>query len=116
VQRNETLRLKNFRETMLLAKARGELIETRLVQLQASFLLTALRRRALALPQPYCDRLAATGDPLGVKAILDACRHAPNEFFDTRGYNRALAYLKARPAAMHNKKAAAPGRAFRGRA
>ena len=29
VQRNETLRLKNFREQMLLAKARGELIVRR---------------------------------------------------------------------------------------
>jgi hypothetical protein len=57
---------------MLSAKARGELIETRLAQLQASFLLTAMRRQALALPKAYCDRLAAAGDPLEVKAILDA--------------------------------------------
>ena len=56
---------------MLLAKARGELIERRLVQLQAAFLLTAMRRQALALPQAYCDRLAAAGDPLEVKTILD---------------------------------------------
>jgi hypothetical protein len=70
-QRNQALQLKNHRETMLLAKARGELIERRVVQLQASFLLTAMRRQALALPQAYCDRLAAAGDPLEVKAILD---------------------------------------------
>jgi hypothetical protein len=31
---------------MLSAKARGELIETRLTQLQAWFLLTAMRRHA----------------------------------------------------------------------
>ena len=70
-QRNETLKLKNSRERMLQARARGELIETRLVRLQASFLLTAMRRAALALPQAYCDRLAAAGDPLEVKTILD---------------------------------------------
>ena len=70
-QRNQSLQLKNHREQMLLAKARGELIEKRLVQLQASFLLTAHRRQALALPQAYCDRLAAVSDPLEVKAVLD---------------------------------------------
>ena len=37
IQRNETLRLKNFKEQMLLAKARGELVEKRLVELQAGF-------------------------------------------------------------------------------
>jgi hypothetical protein len=51
VQRNETLRLKNFREAMLLAKARGELIERRLVEFQAAHLLIAMRQRALAVPQ-----------------------------------------------------------------
>ena len=62
---------------MLSAKARGELIETKLVQLQASFLLTAMRRRALALPQAYCDRLAAAGDPLAIKTILDEAMRVP---------------------------------------
>jgi hypothetical protein len=42
-----------------------------LVRLQAPFLLTAMRRAALALPQACCDRLAAAGDPLEVKTILD---------------------------------------------
>jgi hypothetical protein len=44
----------------------------RLVQLQASFLLTAMRWQALALPQALCDRLAAAADPLEVRAILDS--------------------------------------------
>jgi hypothetical protein len=69
--RNETLRLKNMQAQMLLAKARGELVELRLVRLQASFLLTSMRRAALALPQALCDRLAATADPDEVKAVLD---------------------------------------------
>lgn len=56
---------------MLLAKARGELVELRLVQLQAGFMLVCMRRQAMAIPQAYCDRLAAVGDPEAVKAILD---------------------------------------------
>ena len=71
-QRNPALQLKNRREEMLSARARGELIERRLVQLQASFLLTAMRWQALALPQALCDRLAAAANPLEVRAILDS--------------------------------------------
>jgi hypothetical protein len=71
IPRNQTLALKNMQAQMLLARARGELIERRLVQLQASFLLTAMRRQAFALPQAYCDRLAAPDDPLEANAILD---------------------------------------------
>ena len=56
---------------MLSAKARGELVEKRLVELQASFLLVGMRRQALALPQALCGRLAAVSAPLEVKAILD---------------------------------------------
>ena len=70
IQRNQTLALKNNRERMLPAMARGELVEKRLVELQASFLLIAMRRRALTLPQAYCDRLAVADDPLEVRAIL----------------------------------------------
>lgn len=70
-QRNETLKLKNSRERMLQARARGELVEKRLVELQAGFLLVAMRRAALALPQALCDRLATVSAPLEVKAILD---------------------------------------------
>jgi hypothetical protein len=36
VQRNQALQLKNHREQMLLAKARGELIERKLVEFQAA--------------------------------------------------------------------------------
>ena len=39
LQRNLSLQLKNRREQMLSAKARGELIEKKLVQTQALFLL-----------------------------------------------------------------------------
>jgi hypothetical protein len=56
---------------MLLAERRGQLIEKKLVQTQAAFLLVGMRQRALTLPQAYCDRLAASGDPLEVKSVLD---------------------------------------------
>jgi hypothetical protein len=36
MQRNQALQLKNHREQMLLAKARGELIERKLVEFQAA--------------------------------------------------------------------------------
>jgi hypothetical protein len=71
IQRNQTLALKNMQAQMLLAKARGELVEKRLVEIQAAFLLVSMRRAALAMPQALCERLAAAGDPLEVKAILD---------------------------------------------
>ena len=70
-QRNLALQLKNHREQMLLAERRGQLIEKKLVQTQAAFLLVGMRQRALTLPQAYCDRLAASGDPLEVKSVLD---------------------------------------------
>jgi hypothetical protein len=42
-----------------------------LAQTQAAFLLVGMRQRTLAIPQALCDRLAAAGDPLEVKTILD---------------------------------------------
>lgn len=45
MQRNQALQLKNHREQMLLAKARGELIERKLVEFQAAYLLIAMRQR-----------------------------------------------------------------------
>jgi hypothetical protein len=71
IQRNQSLQLKNRREQIQATRGRGELVEIRLVQLQASFLLLTMRRRALALPQMLSDRLAGVGDPLEIKAILD---------------------------------------------
>jgi hypothetical protein len=72
VQRNETLRLKNFREQMLLAKARGELILRDLVERQAAYLLITMRQRMLAVPQAYAGRLVGQGDPHEAAQILRA--------------------------------------------
>ena len=54
-QRNETLRLKNHREQMLEARARGELIEKRLVELQVASVILARG-----------DAPASAGYPAGV--------------------------------------------------
>jgi hypothetical protein len=72
VQRNETLRLKNHREAMLLAKARGELILRDLVEKQAAYLLIAMRQRMLAVPQAYAGRLVGLTDAHEASQILRA--------------------------------------------
>jgi len=48
--RNDQMRTKNLAAQMLLAKRRGELIEKRLVERQAAFLLLSLRQRIVAVP------------------------------------------------------------------
>ena len=72
IQRNETLRLKNHREAMLLAKARGELILRDLVEKQAAYLLISMRQRMLAVPQAYAGRLAGLADPHEAAQVLRA--------------------------------------------
>jgi hypothetical protein len=61
IHRNESLALRNHRESMLLAKARGQLIEKKMVMLQAAYLLTALRARIMAEPSNLARRLVAGG-------------------------------------------------------
>jgi hypothetical protein len=61
IHRNEALQLRNHREGMLLAKSRGQLIEKKLVTLQAAYLLTALRSRVLAEPSSLARRLVDGG-------------------------------------------------------
>jgi hypothetical protein len=57
IRRNEALELKNRRELILLAKARGELILRDLVEKQATYLLIAMRQRMLDVPRAYAGRL-----------------------------------------------------------
>ena len=45
------MRTKNLTAEMILAERRGELIEKRLVEQQASYLLVALRQAILNIPQ-----------------------------------------------------------------
>ena len=70
IARNETLRLKNHREVMLLAKARGELILRDLVEKQAAYLLISMRQRMLAVPQAYAGRLVGLTDTHEAVQIL----------------------------------------------
>ena len=55
---------------MLLAKARGELIERKLVEYQASYLLIAMRQRMLAVPQAYAGRMLGLTDAHEVAQML----------------------------------------------
>jgi hypothetical protein len=57
VHRNQALELRNHRESMLLAKARGQLIEKKMVMLQAAYLLTAFRQRVMVEPSNLARRL-----------------------------------------------------------
>jgi hypothetical protein len=61
IHRNQALQLRNHREAMLLAKSRNELIEKKLVMLQAAYLLTAFRSRVLAEPSSLARRLVDGG-------------------------------------------------------
>jgi ribosomal protein S21 len=61
IHRNQALQLRNHREGMLLAKSRGQLIEKKLVTLQAAYLLTAFRSRVLAEPSSLVRRLVDRG-------------------------------------------------------
>jgi hypothetical protein len=55
---------------MLLAKAREELIEKRLVEKQAAYLLVSLRQKILNLPATYGRRLLGITDAKVMQAQL----------------------------------------------
>ena len=57
IHRNQALQLRNQREGMLLAKSRNQLIEKKLVTLQAAYLLTAFRQRVMVEPSNLARRL-----------------------------------------------------------
>jgi hypothetical protein len=68
--RNDQMRTKNLAAQMLLAERRGELIERRLVERQAAFLLLSLRQRVLAVPDRLARQLVGITDVKKAKAIL----------------------------------------------
>jgi hypothetical protein len=59
--RNEQVRCKQQKAAMELAERRGQLIERRLVEFQASYLLIAMRQRMLAEPVALARRLVQEG-------------------------------------------------------
>ena len=64
------MRTKNLTAQMLLAKARGELIEKRLIERQAAFLLLSLRQRILAVPDRLARQLVGIADANKVREVL----------------------------------------------
>jgi hypothetical protein len=57
--RNRQMSTKALTAEMTLAQQRGELIEKKLVEKQAAFLLIAIRQRILNLPTTYARRMSA---------------------------------------------------------
>ena len=68
--RNAQMRTKNLTAEMVLAERRGELIEKRLVERQAGYLLVALRQAILKVPQTWCRRLIGLKDAAEASRIL----------------------------------------------
>ena len=68
--RNQQMQTKNLSAEMMLAERRGELIEKRLVDQQAAYLLVVLRQRILAVPHAYARRILNITDPRQAKEIL----------------------------------------------
>ena len=56
-ERNRAMRLKRMREEMLLAEARGRLIEKELVERQLVYLMVSMRQKLLAIPGKLYSRL-----------------------------------------------------------
>ena len=55
---------------MELAEQRGQLVERAVVLQQASFLLVAMRSRALSAPSAWCRRLLNVSDPRAMTDLL----------------------------------------------
>ena len=72
--RNQQMRAKNLTAEMVLAERRGKLIEKRLVEAQAAYLLVALRKRILNIPQTYCRRMVGLTDAKAAKKMLQVFR------------------------------------------
>jgi hypothetical protein len=68
--RNAQMRTKNLTAEMVLAERRGELIEKRLVERQAAFLLLSLRQRILAVPDRLARQLVNIPDVNKARTIL----------------------------------------------
>jgi hypothetical protein len=68
--RNEQMRTKNLTAEMQLAERRGELIEKRLVESQAAYLLVALRQKILNIPQAYARRILGLTEASQASRIL----------------------------------------------
>jgi hypothetical protein len=68
--RVKAVNTKRMQDELYLAKAREELIEKRLVEKQAAYLLVSLRQRILALPSTYARRFLGLDDAKQSAALL----------------------------------------------
>jgi hypothetical protein len=69
-ERIKSIATKRMQDELYLAKAREELIEKRLVEKQAAYLLVSLRQRILALPNTYARRFLGLADAKQSAALL----------------------------------------------
>ena len=92
--RNAQMRTKNLTAEMVLAERRGELIEKRLVERQAGYLLVALRQAILKVPQnlvPQADRLEGCGGGFENPAGNGGLSLERNQRPSRQGHRSALA-------------------------
>jgi hypothetical protein len=100
--RNDQMRTKNLAAQMLLAERRGQLIEKRLVERQAAFLLLSLRQRVLAVPDRLArqlvnipeDNTARTILRSAMLALLDELADLPNKATNPRWLDEVAAEEK----------------------
>jgi phage terminase Nu1 subunit (DNA packaging protein) len=77
--RNRGQRAKACQCEMLLARARGELIEKRLVEQQASYILASLRAKILSIPQTWARRLASMSVNQAQQVLKEMSRQLCND-------------------------------------
>jgi hypothetical protein len=73
--RTRLVRMRSQRDELALAKARGEVIERRLIERQAAYLLLCLRQKILNFPSTYCRRAVGLKDTTSAKRILTQIAH-----------------------------------------
>ena len=73
--RNDQMQAKNLAAQMALAKQRGELIEKRLVQRQASYIAVTLRQAMLNFPSRYSRRMVGLHNEHQARQALTKAAH-----------------------------------------
>ena len=74
-EKTEALRATRFHRQLLLAKARGQLIEKALVKKQLGFLLVGFRQKILSLPHSYRRKMVGLKDTRQASKVLQEMAH-----------------------------------------
>ena len=84
--RTDLARSRHQREAMAIAQQRGELIEKRLVERQASYIFLCLRQAILNFPPRYARRMVGLPDERAREVLTGAAHEFLNEIanFDTK--------------------------------